>query len=563
VINQPSLRIRQHDTHEELVGQADSPVPLSSGAPDAIIVPASRPAEHLGHAIRLAQAAGCRLVVLCSRKARAGEVSELLASRSFTASVVIDLPPGYGHHWLEFATSHPQKIGHLPEPCAARDSDLSIKRNIGLILARMLGWDRVFFMDDDITNVSVDALHRTVSMLGRHYHTAGMRVTEFPDNSVVCHAHRATGRFQDVLVSGSVLAVDCTAPMGFFPDVYNEDWLFFYDDVVEHRLGSSGLEATQLRYDPFDLPERAARQEFGDVLAEGLYALLHRRQNTAYATQDYWINFLDARMGFLDAIIARADRAPAEVQLKLLNSVRAARQCTAQIEPEFCEHYVRLWRKDLGRWEQTLTNIPRVSSIAKALSELALAPDGHDGGGGQPAHRTHVATPASTAQAPTLFSDVAMPGYVPVDTAVLARRAAADAETTLEQEAIPLAADIFAAGDAASSASRLAVASSPFVLIATLLGARLTLTADLTSSRSRHGRHRRTAGGRPPWRLRSRRMIAAGRDAARMLASRMRRRRPPGLQSPDAQQVAKARAQPRCRTPATPGPAASPHSVIS
>lgn len=527
--NHLSPCIRQHNTHGELVGQAQSPVSLSSGALDAIIVPASRPAKHLDHAIRLAQAAGCRLVVLCSRQARADEVSELLASRPCAESVVIDLPPGYGHQWLEFATSGPQKIGHLPEARAARDSDLSIKRNIGLILARMLGWGRVFFMDDDIRNVSVDALRRTVSMLGPRYHTAGMRVTEFPDNSVVCHAHRATGRFQDVLVTGSVLAVDCTAPIGFFPDVYNEDWLFFYDDAAEHRLGSSGLEATQLRYDPFDHPERAARQEFGDVLAEGLYALLHRRQNTSYATQDYWINFLDARMGFLEAIIARADRAPAEVQQKLLNSVRAARDCSAQIEPEFCEHYVRLWRKDLGRWEQTLTKIPQVPSIAKALSELALAPDGH-GGGGQPTHRSHVDTPASAAQAPMPISGVAMPGYVPVDSAVLAQlnaMAADAAEITLEQEAIPPYTDMSAVAAEAGSARRLAGASMPFVVIAAFLCTCLTLNGYLVASRSRHGRHRRAEGGIPPWRLHSRQVIAAGRDAARMLTSRMRRRHLP------------------------------------
>jgi hypothetical protein len=537
VTNHLSPCIRQHATHGELVGQADSPVLLPPGALDAIIVPASRPAEHLDHAITLAQAAGCRLVVLCSRQARADEVSELLAARSCAGSAVIDLPPGYGHQWLEFATSGPQGIGYLPEPCAARDSDLSIKRNIGLILARMLGWDRVFFMDDDIRNVGAVALRRTVSLLGPQYHTAGMRVTDFPDNSVVCHAHRATGRFQDVLVSGSVLAVDCTAPVGFFPDVYNEDWLFFYDDAAEHRLGSSGLEATQLRYDPFDHPERAARQEFGDVLAEGLYALLHRRQNTAYATQDYWINFLDARMGFLEAIIARADRAPAEVQQRLLNSVRAARECSTQIEPEFCEHYVRLWRKDLGRWEQTLTKIPRVPSIAKALNELGLASDGHDdGGGGHQARRVHADTSASTAQAPMPMSGVVMPGYVPVDSAVLAQlsaMAADAAEITLEQDAIPPYTDISAVVVAASSARRLASAGMPFVLIAALLGTCLTLNGYLAASRSRHGRHRRTEGG-PPWRLRPRQMIAAGRDAARMLTSRMRRRHPPEFQTPEA-----------------------------
>ena len=50
-----------------------------------------------------------------------------------------------------------------------------------------------------------------------------MRVSNFPDNSAVCHAHRGTGGLQDVFVTGAALAVDCQENIGFFPDIYNED----------------------------------------------------------------------------------------------------------------------------------------------------------------------------------------------------------------------------------------------------------------------------------------------------------------------------------------------------
>jgi hypothetical protein len=373
------LGVRQHNTHKDLVGQTQPPVtPVPGRTLDAIIVPASRPARHLDDAITLARAADCRLVVLCSRQARSDDVNQLLASRSFAQAVVIDLPSGYGHRWLEFATSRPEEIARLPKACATRDSDLSTKRNLGLLLARMLGWDRVFFMDDDIRDVSLPHLRRTASMLGQQYYSVGMRVSNFPDNSVVCHAHRETGESQDVFVSGSVLAIDCTAPIGFFPDIYNEDWLFFYNDTVERRLAWSGLYANQLRYDPFDDPRRAAGQEFGDVLAEGLYALLHNNRNAGYATRDYWIDFLSARRKFLDAITVRAGKARPEVRQKMLASVAAARECSAQIEPSLCEHYVRLWRKDLGYWEQVLKETPRLSSVTEALRQLSLVSAGDE-----------------------------------------------------------------------------------------------------------------------------------------------------------------------------------------
>jgi hypothetical protein len=373
VTHHRSPDIRQHDTHKELLESVESPESACSARVlDAIIVPASRPTRNLSHAVRLARAADTRLVVLCSRNAHAHEVYRLLRGEPAPQVIAIDLPCGYRHPWLEFATSRLDDLG-LPEACAARSTDLSIKRNVGLLLARMLGWEGVFFMDDDIRAIAPAELRRTASMLGR-YNSVGMRVTDFPDNSVVCHAHRETGEFQDVLVSGSALAVDCSGPIGFFPNVYNEDWFFFFNDAAERRLASSDLKAKQLRYDPFEDPQRAAGQEFGDILAEGLYALLHRGQRSVDATRDYWATFLDARTSFLDAIVARAHRARPDVRGKMLDAVGAALDCATQIEPDQCEAYIMRWSADLDRWERNLKKIPRTSSVNEALSKLDLPP---------------------------------------------------------------------------------------------------------------------------------------------------------------------------------------------
>jgi hypothetical protein len=338
---------------------------------DAIVVPASRRATNLEHAITMARALECNLVLLCSRDAWTAEVSEVLAARSLSHASVIDLPKGYRHDLFEFDTSLPDL--YPPFQFSVRDTDLSMKRNVGLALARMLGWKRIFFLDDDIRDFESADLRETVSML-RRYNTVGMRVTNFPDNSVVCHAHRKTVGFQDVLVSGSALAVDCTARIGFFPDIYNEDWFFFHDDAAKGSLGCSGRHATQLRYDPFADPERAAKQEFGDVLAEGLYALLHRDRR-ANATLEYWVHFLAARRNFLDAIIDNLGRAQPGVRPKIRAAVEMAQQCLAEIKPELCESYVAAWRKDREVWHERLEQVPAASAMSDALDWLGLKAD--------------------------------------------------------------------------------------------------------------------------------------------------------------------------------------------
>ncbi len=364
--------IWQHSTHDELVGRAGSPTTqLGLRHLDAIIVPASRPAANLDSAISLARATHSRLLILCSRETEAAAVHQLLDSRLFTQAVVIGLPPEYTHPLLDFATAGLASAADMPKACAARNTDLSMKRNLGLVIARMLGWQSIFFMDDDIRDISPAHLLSTVAMLGR-YRAVGMRVASFPDNSVVCHAHRETGEFQDVLVSGSALAVDCTAPLSFFPDVYNEDWLFFYDDVAAGRVGSSGLNATQLRYDPFADPTRATGQEFGDVLAEGLYALLHRGRGSDSASREYWQEFLEARREFLAAIIDRVDAAPAHVRDKIIAAVQAAHKCSLDIAPDKYVRYVEEWRRDVRRWQEAFSAVPRGLTVSETLRRLDL-----------------------------------------------------------------------------------------------------------------------------------------------------------------------------------------------
>jgi hypothetical protein len=369
--------IRHLDTHRNLVSRTEQRESDAGLTLDAIVVPASRTAENLEQAITLARALDCVLLILCSHAVKTADVHDLLARRSFSGAIVISLPDDYRHDLLDFPALAKIKED-LPQACSLYVTDLSMKRNVGLVLARMLGWRRIFFLDDDIRDINPADVQSTVSMLGSHP-VAGMRVSRFPDNSAACHAHRETGGLQDVFITGAALAVDCEQDIGFFPDIYNEDWLFFFDNASRGQLGGSGREVTQLRYDPFADPERAAWQEFGDVLAEGLYTLLDRDRKVEHATSEYWSYFLTARQRFLEAIIHRSDSAKPQVKEKLLSSVEAALKCSITIEPRLLERYVRLWRHDLRDWQRRIAKVGRMSSLEVALKELGLEASAGDG----------------------------------------------------------------------------------------------------------------------------------------------------------------------------------------
>jgi len=80
--------IRQHDTHSMLTPKAGLHNTLLPRLDlDAIVVPASRPSAHLDHAVTLARAAGCWLLILCSGRLDRIEAVDFLAARSCSASL--------------------------------------------------------------------------------------------------------------------------------------------------------------------------------------------------------------------------------------------------------------------------------------------------------------------------------------------------------------------------------------------------------------------------------------------------------------------------------------------
>jgi hypothetical protein len=238
-------------------------------------------------------------------------------------------------------------------------------------------------LDDDVTLSRTDNVARLAGQLDR-YQVAGMIVREHPDNSVVCHARRDAGLQQDVFLTGAALGVHCNRlPLSFFPDIYNDDWLFFAPEAAARQLPRVGY-AKQPEYDPYARPERARCEEFGDLLAEGLYALIAGEgssgpfgEQLGAATAAYWSRFIEARrevltetktllVGFLDKNSdSRRVSSP-------IASLEAAESQLQQITPYLCVHFISAWREDLADWQKFSNAVNNVGSTREAMDFLGL-----------------------------------------------------------------------------------------------------------------------------------------------------------------------------------------------
>jgi hypothetical protein len=374
---------------EQLASHADlsRDVSLSPAPPlrsrrarlDAIIVPAARPASFLQPAIELAACLGVLLVVLCSMQTKVEHVAKRVARAPGARSLIVRLPDSWTHPSLPTRTSAPS----FQKANAYRASDLSAKRNLGLLLARLCGWNKVAFVDDDIRLSRTDNIARLAGQLDDHQ-VAGMRVLRHPDNSVVCHARRLAGLAQDVFVTGAVLGVHCNnLPLSFFPDVYNEDWFFFANEAAKRNLPQVG-HARQAEYDPFASPNRACREEFGDLLAEGLYALISGADSSIPfdeqlrgATASYWSRFIAARREVLAETttllwrVLEEDSGQGRVP-SALASLAAAENQLDMIRPDLCAEFIDAWREDVKDWQMFSNGVNNVSSIREAMDFLEL-----------------------------------------------------------------------------------------------------------------------------------------------------------------------------------------------
>ncbi len=364
------LPARQRSSHATLIRDLSARPPHSGRAKplEALIVPAGRKADKLKTVAELAASADVLLVVLASRECDVIEASELVASIQGCHALIAGIPDDYRNDALTFQTSDPSFAGLK----AGRNSDLSLKRNIGLLLARLMGWEKIIFLDDDIFGVTVTDLAKIASRLDNHQVT-GLISRSFPDNSVVCHANRLSGQRQDNFVTGAALGVNCAEdPLDFFPDVYNEDWLFFASHAAQGKVVSVG-EARQQPYKPFADPNRAVTEEFGDLIAEGLYALFNDGQSLEAATKPYWDDFIDARKELICRIAKDLFLIPThEAAVQAHESMLHADKQLASINADECVRFVNAWRNDRGAFARTAKNTSRVGNYAAACECLQL-----------------------------------------------------------------------------------------------------------------------------------------------------------------------------------------------
>jgi hypothetical protein len=353
-----------HGSHQALLQLARSAAPGRPGL-DAIVVPTARHPSHLIHAARLARTLDCPLVTLHSGQSTAAA----LAWQPLPAGVdlaAIDVPATAQLSLPLWETSL-----MLSQTVFSRHTDLSSKRNLALMLSRMVGWSRILLLDDDITDLDPGEIRRVSGLLDG-YHAVGLHINGFPDHSVVCHAYRRVGGDQLSFIGGGALAVRTEDCSSFFPDIYNDDWFFLLDPAGFLQPVTTEGQVSQDSFDPFRTADRARAEELGDVLAEGTYWLLDQGQSARRADHDHWAEFLHRRKLFIERVLNMTEEHNLDWSEKhrMIAALRAALGRLARITPELCERYLEAWVSDRKKWQRHIAGLPTGLTCQQALDLL-------------------------------------------------------------------------------------------------------------------------------------------------------------------------------------------------
>ena len=333
-------------------------------------MPTARRPAYLGPAAGLAEALNCTLVTLHSKRWTSADKAAQSLPRSVDL-MAIDVPDAAQLNLPRWETAQylPWKI--FPRLQNFPRTDLAAKRNLGLVLSRLLGWSRIMFLDDDITKLNQDDVRRASGLLDPHI-AVGLHVCGFHDHSVVCHAYRDAGGSQQSFIGGGALVVQAERTRSFFPEIYNDDWFFLLDgDKWLQPVAVTG-RVEQYPYDPFR-PERARMEEFGDVLAEGIYWLLDQDLSVDQADQKHWTTFLGIRKQFIEHVLDMVARAPDLDPVDRGRRTAALRESLGRLKlitPELCENYIRAWRADQRAWQGHIDGLPTGLERTSALAKL-------------------------------------------------------------------------------------------------------------------------------------------------------------------------------------------------
>lgn len=215
------------------------------------------------------------------------------------------------------------------------DWNLSYVRNFALLLARSMGLERVLYMDEDIRVPDIGLIDELFSLL-TDVSFAGAHVDGMPDQSILGHIAADVGVNNPEMLSGGFLAFNPSSVTEYFVNIYNEDWIWLFLQILTQRHAKHGsvLQETADRFDRYQ--SKVLFQEHGELIVDGL---VDGHANGSYAeleSFDFWARMLLERDEYLQDLYSRSVAQDRPKYVSILRHLLTHRQVSSPEEITAC-----------------------------------------------------------------------------------------------------------------------------------------------------------------------------------------------------------------------------------
>lgn len=227
------------------------------------------------------------------------------------------------------------------------DWDLPVKRNFALLHAIQNKFEHILLIDDDIEGISKKICNKGIAALESN-NISGCLVEGFADTSVIGHIEQKYGEPYFPFLSGNFLFINPSKAESFFPLIYNEDWLFMVPSINQNKVSAVDV-IFQKSYDPFDDICRIKLQEFGEVIAEGIFELISQSRFEDRYSEQFWNEYLNYRKSYVEELLLQADK-------KYVPFIKESLMISEKIKAIHCIEFIRDWEEDILTFKKIISN---------------------------------------------------------------------------------------------------------------------------------------------------------------------------------------------------------------
>jgi hypothetical protein len=222
--------------------------------------------------------------------------------------------------------------------------DLPTKRNFALNFSRLNGFKNIALIDDDII-LTQQHINKAVYLLENGASMAGFYSMDFPDMSVIdlieCDLLQIP---PSVFLSGNCLFINIQQNKGFFPYVYNEDWLFIMSNMNNPIMGAGTIK--QCYHEPWNNFQRIKFEQFGDIIGCGIEKSKTHLNTVLPIEKTYWkLVYLE----YLERLINL--HKVAQVKKKYVQQIETALETTKSFSSDDIVSFMNNFNNEINNFE--------------------------------------------------------------------------------------------------------------------------------------------------------------------------------------------------------------------